>query len=464
MAPTGATSLSQRGGWIGPAGSAGSRATRRHLLAAMPAAGLLGPLAVIAACGRAAPGEQATGATSEHVTLQHLDWWVPNTPVHQTYFNGIKKEFEAKYPNVTVDYIFVSGTSGVREKWIALTAGGTPHDTSQVSVAFVRDLMVNNLLEPLDGYIAKTRTMDLKEFVDAGMFYNTYQNKHYGIPYDGPSTNVIAYNIVHFKEVGLDPSPNFTWKWTNDQFLDAARRLVKTDGGKVIRGGFAPPGLSVANFLPWLYANGGDFYDKDYKRVLLNDAKGRGALQFVLDLRDKYKLAAEVDGAALENEGYSMVVSGSWTAGYFLDKNPQLQWGYAPLPKGPMGAHPASMTWTNMWSIARPSGHKDVAWNWITYVNSEETLERYFAGVYKRAAARKAFYQSAAWKAVLKEFPALENVEKIADLSKEYPWVKNSELESETKDTWQKIQNHELGVNDGLAQIEQIGNRLLAAG
>jgi ABC-type glycerol-3-phosphate transport system substrate-binding protein len=443
-------------------------ATRRRLLGlsgrATGLAGLAGLLGAAVGCGPGARGEQRTAPTKERVTLQHLDWWVPNTPVHQTYFDGIKREFETKFPNVTVDYIFVPGTGGVREKWITLTAGGTPHDTSQVSVAFVRDLMTNNLLEPLDGYIGKTRHMDLKEFVDSGLFYNTYQGKHYGIPYDGPSTNVIAYNVVHFKEAGLDPSRTFTWNWTSEQFLDAARRLVKTEGGKIIRGGFAPPGLSVSGFLPWLYANGGDFYDKDYKRVLLNDAKGRGALQFVLDLRHKHKLAAEVDGAALENEGYSMVVSGSWTAGYFLDKNPQLQWGYAPIPKGPLGLRPSSQTWTNMWSIARPSSHKDVAWEWLSYVNAEETLERYFAGVYKRAAARKAFYQSAAWKAVLKEFPALEGIEKIAEISKQYPWVKNAELEAETRDTWQKVQRNELGVNEALAQIEQIGNRLLSAG
>ena len=93
---------------------------------------------------------------------------MPNTPVLQTYFDGIKRDFEAKHPNVDVSYIFVTGTGGVREKWITLTAGGMPHDNSQVSVAFVRDLMVNNLLEPLDAYFAKTRHMDPKEFVDTG--------------------------------------------------------------------------------------------------------------------------------------------------------------------------------------------------------------------------------------------------------------------------------------------------------
>ena len=447
-------------GMVGRRGALGRRGLLRGLAGGAAAAGALGE----AACGARPGAELRPGPAKERVTLQHLDWWVPNTPVHQTYFDGIKREFEAKYPHATVNYDFVSGTSGVREKWIVLTAGGTPHDSSQVSVAFVRDLMTSNLVEPLDGYIAKTRHMDLKEFVDTGRFYNFYEGKHYGIPYDGPATNVIAYNVDHFTQAGLDPSRKFTWSWTADQFLEAARKLVKVEGGKVIRGGFAPPGLSVSGFLPWLYANGGEFYDKEYKRVLLNDQRGRGALQFAVDLRHRHKLAADVDGAALENEGYAMVVSGSWTAGYFLDKNPALQWGYAPMPKGPLGTGPSSQTWTNMWSIARPAKNKETAWDWLSYVNAEETLERYFAGVYKRAAGRKAFYHSAAWKAVLKEFPALEGIEKVAEISKQYPWVKNAELERDTRDFWQAAQRNELGVNEALAQIEQTCNRLLAGG
>ena len=103
----------------------------------------------------------------------------------------------------------------------------------------------------------------------------------------------------------------------------------------------------------------------------------------MLDLRHRHRLAAEVDGAVLENEGYSMITSGSWTAGYFLDKNPRLQWGYAPMPKGPLGTRPSSQTWTNMWSIARPARQKDVAREWLSFVNAEDTLERYFATVNK---------------------------------------------------------------------------------
>jgi len=415
--------------------------------------------------GSAAVASSAAPA-GQKVALEHIDWWGPTTPVLTNYFNGIKKDFEAKYPDVTINYVFVSGgTSGVREKWITNTASGTPHDTSQVSVAFIHDLMVQRLLEPLDPYIARTPDMALANFVDTGLFYNTYQGKHYGIPYDGPATNVIGYNTDHFTEVGLDPSRAFTWRWTFNDFLAAAQKLTKTQGGQVTRGGFQPTGWgSFDSFAPWLYANGGQIYDATYTHLLLSDQHGQGALQSVLGLKNNYQLAASAKDASLDNEGYAMIVDGSWTAGYHLDKNPKLHWGYAPIPQGPLGQHPSSQTWTNQWSVNGGSPHKEVAWQWLSFVNAEATLEQYFAGVMKRAAARKAFYQSAAWKAVLREYPQLDGIETVADTSGQYPWWDYADLSAATKSIWSDIGAGKADVSTALAQLQQVGDQVLAKG
>ena len=439
----------------------GRRASRRWVLGVGVG---LGGSAALAACTTGGPAASQPAATAKApVALEHLDWWVPNTPVLSTYFDGIKKDFEATNPHVTINYTFVTGTGGVREKWVVNAAGGTPHDSSQVSVAFIRDLMDGAMVEALDPYLQKTPHMAPAQFVDSGTLYNTFQGKKYGIPYDGPAMNVVGYNLVHFKEAGLDPTPKATWTWTVEQFLEAARKLVKTEGGRNVRGGFAPVGLSIANLLPFLYAHGGDFYSPDYSKTLVNSQEGRQALQLLYDLRYRYKLAPDAEGATLETEGLSMAFTGSWTAGTLLDKNPQLQFGFAPLPKGPLGKTPSSQTWTNQWAINRASKTKDTAWAWLSFVNSEPVQEQYFATVMKRVSGRKAFYQSAAWKNVLKEFPALDGIEKMEPLSKQYPWVKPTPLTTETADLWRRAQLNEIGVNECLAQLEQIVNRVLAA-
>lgn len=418
-----------------------------------------------AASAAASPvAASAAAPANQKITLEHLDWWAPSaSPIYQTYFDGIKADFEAKNPNVTITYVFAAGgTTEVRQKWIVNTAGGTPHDTSQVSVAFIRDLMNQNLMEPLDAYLAKTSDMALSNFVDSGLTFNTYQGKHYGIPYDGPTTNTIAYNTDHFTQAGLDPSRDFTWKWTYQEFIDAAKKLTKTQGSTVTRGGFQPVGYSIANFLPFLYANGGQFYDSTYTHIAANDDHGAGALQFMVDLSTKYGLVAAAKDAALENEGYSMVYSGSYTAGTILQKNPNLHFGYAPIPQGPQGQKPSSQTWTNQWSINAASKNLDASWQWLSLVNSEATLEKYFAGVLKRAAARKAFYQSQAWMGVLKIYPQLQGLETIADVSGPYPWVKNAELNDKTAPIWKQLSAGNGEVAATLTQLQTIGNQVLA--
>jgi ABC-type glycerol-3-phosphate transport system substrate-binding protein len=171
-----------------------------------------------------------------------------------------------------------------------------------------------------------------------------------------------------------------------------------------------------------------------------------------------------VDGAIFETEGYAMSYTGSWTAGYLLDKNPKLQFGFAPIPMGPLGTRPSSQTWTNQWSMTREGKKKDAAWEWLTYVNSAPAQEQYFATVMKRFSGRKSVYASQAWKNVVKDWPALEGIEKMEPLSKEYPWVKTTPINDQTADIWKKAQAQEIGVNETLAQVEQIVNRILSGG
>jgi ABC-type glycerol-3-phosphate transport system substrate-binding protein len=445
-----------------PGGQAMQLITRRRTLAALGGAMATG---VLAACRSATqPAAQGTSqAIVAPTTIEHLDWWTPDSnPIHGTYFDGLAKEITERYPQLTVKYNFPSGgTGGVREKWIVLSAAGTPVDTSQVSVAFVRYLMEADLMEPLDAYQAKTPHMAASNFVDSGRFSTLYQGKTYGIPYDGPAMNVVGINTDHFREVGLNPSRDFTWKWTTEQFVDAARRLVKRDGDTVTRGGFTPMGWGVESYCRWLYPFGGDFYSGDYKRVLFNSQQGRDTLQFMVDLRHKFGIANLTQGATLDNEQYSMANDGSWTAGYHVAQNPNLKFDYAPFPGGPQGK-PGGVTWTNMWAMARGSTKKDAAWLWMSYVNSEPTLERWFAAHYKRTSGRKEFYQSAAWREVTRAYPALVDIEKLFDQYKQYPWVKNAELDRETGDLGRAAINNEMAVNDALSQIEQIANRLLA--
>jgi len=405
------------------------------------------------------------------VTINHLDWWSPNTPVLVTFFNGNKADFEQKNPNVKVNYLFAASVDEVRQKWIVSTAGGVPPDTSQIDVTFIRDLMQASLVEPLDTYIAKSPDMAMSNFVASGLYYNQQGGHTYGIPFDGPQVLCIAYNTDHFQEAGLDPSKNFTWKWTTEQFLDAANKLNRTQGGKTVRGGMQPFGLSPRPYSGWLYANGGDFYNQDYSKVLFNSQQGQNALQVGQDLWTRYPFQVPGDTSAkagdhglggFEAGVYSMTYTGTYTAGYILDANPKLNFRFAPLPQGPLAKSTGSMAFTNMYAMSQGGKQKAAAWEWVSQVNSEPAQEKYFAQVQNRPSARKAVYQSAAWAAVVKAQPAVDGVETLVPETKQFPWIAFTKVSTDTAPIWTKVQKGQITVSDALAQMEPIVDKDIA--
>jgi arabinogalactan oligomer / maltooligosaccharide transport system substrate-binding protein len=417
----------------------------------------------------AAPVTAAAAAPAAGtITINHMDWWSPNTPVLVTFFNGNKADFEAKYPKVKVNYIFAASVADVRQKWIVTAAGGSPPDSSQIDISFIRELMRSQLVEPLDAYIAKSPDMAMSNFIASGLFSNQQNGHTYGVPFDGPQILCISYNVDHFQEAGLDPSKNFTWKWTTEQFLDAANKLNRTQGGKTVRGGMQPFGIEPRAYSGWLYANGGDFYNQDATKTQIDSPQGQNALQLAQDLWLRYPFQVPGDTSAspgdhglggFEKEVYSMTyAAGTYAAGYISDANPKLNFRFAPPPQGPLASSPGSTAWTSAYGMPIGGKQKDAAWEWVSSVNSEPAQEKYFAQVQKRPSARKAVYQSAAWAAVVKEQPAVDGIETLVPESKQFPWINFTQVSTDTAPIWAKVQKGQITVSDALAQAAAIIN------
>ena len=74
---------------------------------------------------------------------------------------------------------------------------------------------------------------------------------------------------------------------------------------------------------------------------------------------------------------------------------------------------------------------------------------------------RKAVYQSAAWAAVVKAQPAVEGVETLVPVSKQYPWINSTQVRTDTAPIWANVQKGQFSVSDALAQAELLINRAL---
>ena len=439
--------------------------------------GVVGGGVLLAACGAQpaamteteaeaeAPKAEMTEKAPEARKVVHTDWWVPGgSPTLDEYFSGIKADFQDLNPGTTVEYVFVKGTGGVREHGTVMIAAGEQVDTSQVSVAFILDWLLKDFLQPLDPYQARDPDTAPDKFVDSGRFFNQHNGMTYGIPYDGPATVLMGLNTRLLTDAGLDPSREVTWNWDWDQFLEYAQKVHEVEGDNITRLGYRTSGFSVSGIGRWIYPNGATLYTEDNSAAAFDSPQGIAAGQFKEDLKIKHKFDPLPEGATFVNEQVVISQQGSWAVGYIFGNNETLEFDFAPLPKGPDGATPGSMTWTNQWCLFSVSPDPELAWSWMSWVNSEATLEKYFAGILSRNAGRKEFYQSDAWQARVAERPVLKDLEIIADNSGPYPWVHTAKGNEATKPVWDALNNQELTVQEAFPQAVELLNGVLAEG
>ena len=220
----------------------------------------------------------------------------------------------------------------------------------------------------------------------------------------------------------------------------------------------------MANLLPWLYSHGGDFYNQDYAKTLVNDQKGRQALQLLTTCATGTSSPPRWTAPPSRGRPSPWPSPARGRRATCWTSNPRLQFGFAPLPKGPLGTRPSSQTWTNQWSMTKDGKRKDVAWEWLAFVNSAPVQEQYFATVMKRFSGRKSVYASQAWKTWSRTGRPWRVSRRWSPSSKQYPWVKTTPINEQTAEIWRKAQANEIGVNEALAQVEQIVNRVLSGG
>ena len=445
--------------------SAVATPTRRTLLmhlgalAALPAAG------VAAACGA---GQGAPPAAQSKPTgkVEYYDWWLPtDSPLQDNWFKFVKQDFEAKNPGVTLEFQFISGTTGVRDKLKASAAADTSPDCSHASVAFVRSMWDAGFLEELSSYVAKTPDVAMSKFVDQALFYNQKNGKIYGIPMEGPDADAFFYNKNHFQEVGLDPSPAKTFAWTYDDLLNAAQKLTKGSGDQVQRRGLVPHGISTGIVPSWLYTNGASWYNKEQTQVTFNNPAGVQAVEYMLDLTKRFPAPANFSGIDNSQQFYqqktAIVPFGNYSVHSVRGLAPEVDFDMMPLPKGPQGKSPATKTWMNQVIMPKGSKRKDLGWLFMAYYAGKDVIAKRMT-LLNRMGPRKDFFDSSEFKEESKKIPALVQAPKIAALGGAYPFVMYGEVDEVVGPLLSKIGKGELGVRDGLAQAEQEANRVLA--
>jgi multiple sugar transport system substrate-binding protein len=272
-------------------------------------------------------------------------------------------------------------------------AGTGAYDALNVIPSWMPDLAKAGALEPLDAYVDKYNYRDELQKIAPTFRDNqmTVDGKIYGFPDDGDvfimyyRKDVFAdpQNQADFKaKFGYDLAPPTTWK----QFDEIGQFLTDKFQPKMYGAAFFRQAPYAQLMFQERFRNeGGKFFDANTMKATVNSDIG---VKVLTDMRNENKFmppGVETWGfvenlAAFMSGQTAMTISwppyGRWAAGYGQDEK-ALNWvpktqiagkvGYALPP----GGHPQLALGFAL-SVASTSKHKDAAYLFIQWLNSEK--------------------------------------------------------------------------------------------
>jgi multiple sugar transport system substrate-binding protein len=304
------------------------------------------------------------GYTGPDATITYSIWGDPQELKNQ---QAIVDAFHVASPKITVK-VTVSDWEPYWDKLQTSIAGGDAPDVFAMDGPLFPDYQTRDVLLDLKPFITRDG-YDLGQLADQAVADFTTPDGQFGLPRD---LNVVAlyYNKKMFDTAGI-AYPDASWDWA--KLTEVAKQLtLRGANGKTTQWGFYTESTDMENYWSELvWQNGGDIVSADHKTSLVGSDQAAGGIQFLQDLIWKDKVmpdAAITDalGDAFEQGQAAMEANGSWLVA--THQAAGLDFGIAPLPKGPAG-QATSINPTGA-VIYKGTKSPDAAWEFVKYLAS----------------------------------------------------------------------------------------------
>jgi len=237
--------------------------------------------AALAACAAPAPSGAPAAAggaapSAAGVTLRYRTWHAPaQSAGDAAWYDWLTKNYTAS----KIEYEVVPFGAEYIQKVLADSAAGTPPDLLHSSIIWAREFYDRHVLLDLDDYIAKVPELAADQFYgDATNAYRSKEGKFYGVPWEGPDSEILAVNSTLLEKAGRDPQGADIKTW--DDLIEAAKAMTVRDGDEVKTAGYLVPDLrGIQSFNSLLVANGGEMSDEGFTKATFNNEQGLAVLQ-----------------------------------------------------------------------------------------------------------------------------------------------------------------------------------------
>lgn len=325
-------------------------------------------------------------ATNTNKGQANLTWYTEATPGEVVMMKQLIAQFHAKNPNINISLLIGNGSH--LQKLNTMLAGGSPPDIVKMWETDYGSYAKKGVFYDLNDFIKKDPQFQDKvkpDIYPAHIAMFSWEGKFYVMP-DQTTNVVLFYNKDHVKEASLQMPTSWddsSWSW--NKFLDYARKLTKTSGGRTSRYGFAESwswpysatgALAVANNGRWFEKKPVNPAPGDSN---LSDPNITSTVQWYADLSNVQKVAASSKSLQSQS-GYqlfqtgktSMTIVGHWFYDAFTQTK-GLNFDIAPIPIGPDGgSHSATDMGGNGVSISARSKYLEEAWRFVSFYGGPE--------------------------------------------------------------------------------------------
>lgn len=304
-------------------------------------------------------------------------------------------EFNKENPDIEVEAVYTGNYDDTVTKIQTAAQGGNPPELF-VSLATQRFTMASTeMAMPLDELIeadGEEGKKYISDFLEGFMEDSYVDGKIYSIPFQR-STMVLYYNKDIFKEVGLDPEKAPT---TWEELVEYSKKISneKRKGvGLALNSGSAQwafTGFALQNSL-----DGKNLMSEDGKKIYFNTPENIEALQFWIDLQNKYNVMEK--GIVQWTDLPAQFLAGEVAMIYHttgnlsnIAKNAKFEYGVAFLPGHKRIGAPTGGG--NFYISKGISKEKvDAAWKFIKFATSPERVAKWSVDTGYVATRKSAF-------------------------------------------------------------------------
>lgn len=286
--------------------------------------------------------------------------------------------FEEEHPDIDLKFVSLPENEARAKITASVATGGGEFDAVMISNYETPQWADNDWLVNLQPYIDETEGYDADDFIPSIRESLSSDGDLYSVPFYGESS-FLVYRQDLFEQAGLEMPAQPTWEEIRG-FAEVLDDPGTGMNGICLRGlpgwgeNLAPMNTVVNTF-------GGSWYDEDWQ-ARLTSPEFTEATQFYVDLVQDFG----IPGSAAAGYGQCITAYSQGQAAMWYDATAMVstvespsdstvvgQNGYAPAPVMETDA----AGWLYTWALGIPesSENKDAAWEFISWVTSQQYIE-----------------------------------------------------------------------------------------